>query len=375
MKGLEQITSFCKISMFIGCFAFVVHRGYTCLDKYLSRPISTTTRKHFSKNVPFPTVTFCPRPYSSMNFEFMENYCNLDRFDYLEEDKWLGQGLQTICEDPKEIFLNISSNLEDLSLHTIWVGYFEQNEIDRLDFEDLEFKRIPYKVGGLDFVSFPTCFSWSVPDQMIKNGIAILKFDFNILDLDVYVHQENSFMIDMPKIPEKIQVRSSATTVAFINHEITTQLDFDGLPCNSSEEANFDECFHSKIFEESMEQVGCTTPFGLNLDHICNETEKAKKATEIFDNILAKDKSDVCNYPCSFLEITQASQKADSLWGGDDSLLLRFKKFVTVTKSFYSYTELELLAEFGGYVGLFLGFSVFDISNLFEKLLFKLCRH
>ena len=32
----------------------------------------------------------------------------------------------------------------------------------------------------------------------------------------------------------------------------------------------------------------------------------------------------------------------------------------------YSYTELELLAEFGGYVGLFLGLSVFSIHQLFD---------
>ena len=36
------------------------------------------------------------------------------------------------------------------------------------------------------------------------------------------------------------------------------------------------------------------------------------------------------------------------------------------------YTELELLAEFGGYVGLFLGFFVFQINQVVETILDKL---
>ena len=49
---------------------------------------------------------------------------------------------------------------------------------------------------------------------------------------------------------------------------------------------------------------------------------------------------------------------------------LNFDKFIKITKARHSYTELELLAEIGGYVGLFLGLSVFDFGILFD-LFFK----
>ena len=49
----------------------------------------------------------------------------------------------------------------------------------------------------------------------------------------------------------------------------------------------------------------------------------------------------------------------------DSSIWLGFDKYIKVIKSKYSYTGLELLAELGGYVGLFLGLSVFD---LFKKI-------
>ena len=39
---------------------------------------------------------------------------------------------------------------------------------------------------------------------------------------------------------------------------------------------------------------------------------------------------------------------------------------VTVSNDQYSYTWLNLVAEVGGYVGLFLGYSVFEATNLME---------
>ena len=50
-------------------------------------------------------------------------------------------------------------------------------------------------------------------------------------------------------------------------------------------------------------------------------------------------------------------------------LAMTFNKYIRVTNAEYSYTELELLAEFGGYVGLFLGMSVFHLSVMFDKIL------
>ena len=44
-----------------------------------------------------------------------------------------------------------------------------------------------------------------------------------------------------------------------------------------------------------------------------------------------------------------------------------FDQFIKVTDTYIAYTELELFAEFGGYVGLFLGFSVFHLSGAFQK--------
>ena len=54
---------------------------------------------------------------------------------------------------------------------------------------------------------------------------------------------------------------------------------------------------------------------------------------------------------------------------GEVQLNFKFEKYIRVTKARLAYTGLELVAEFGGYVGLFLGISVFNLSQLFDTIL------
>ena len=64
--------------------------------------------------------------------------------------------------------------------------------------------------------------------------------------------------------------------------------------------------------------------------------------------------------------------QSESFWGGQfdfPKLTIKFKKQIIVTYDQYSYIWLNLVAEVGGYVGLFLGFSVFQLTDLMDVLL------
>ena len=66
--------------------------------------------------------------------------------------------------------------------------------------------------------------------------------------------------------------------------------------------------------------------------------------------------------------------QSESFWSGQidfPKLTIKFKKQITVTYDQYSYVWLNLVAEVGGYVGLFLGFSisVFQMTDLVDVLL------
>ena len=119
-----------------------------------------------------------------------------------------------------------------------------------------------------------------------------------------------------------------------------------------------------------MDEIGCTTPFGVNLDHICMDLNKSKKAKDLYDLFHHKTHQiKNCHYPCKFIKIGVRPFRKRSNY---NTTKLDFDKFIKVTKAVYSYTELELLAEFGGYVGLFLGISVFQASHVVNKILDKL---
>ena len=116
-----------------------------------------------------------------------------------------------------------------------------------------------------------------------------------------------------------------------------------------------------------MDIIGCTTPFGLELDNICTEQNKSLEAFEMFLDILLNQKKTKCPYPCNFLInwITTAKSRDKT---SVDKIMLTFDEYIKVTTSTYGYTELELLAELGGYVGLFLGISVLDLRLVFSKI-------
>ena len=122
-----------------------------------------------------------------------------------------------------------------------------------------------------------------------------------------------------------------------------------------------------------MERIGCTTPFGLELDNICTEKNKSLEADSLLEDILSNmEEVKDCQYPCHFLmtqiKTTEYQDKTSQDSDEFDSIWLMFDKYIKVTTSTYSYTGLELLAELGGYVGLFLGLSVFDLSLVFSKI-------
>ena len=45
-----------------------------------------------------------------------------------------------------------------------------------------------------------------------------------------------------------------------------------------------------------------------------------------------------------------------------------FDSLIKSSSSYLAYTGLELMAELGGYVGLFLGVSIFHLKDAFDKL-------
>ena len=154
------------------------------------------------------------------------------------------------------------------------------------------------------------------------------------------------------------------------------RLDDIGKPCSFDENYSRDKCVNEEVERKSLQEFNCTTPFGPNKTQICQDPEVGAKVNEIYIEKIEKHRHN-CLSPCSFLSImatkTKEIIKNASLSGGNDHeepkssvLSINFKENIKVNTSYYVYSGLTLIAEIGGYVGLFLGVSINQITNLIE---------
>ena len=141
----------------------------------------------------------------------------------------------------------------------------------------------------------------------------------------------------------------------------------------------WDDCFYDFLKIELTQNVGCTTPSLPDKSNICKTVANAKLAKEWEDQIMFRNSSltEVCPKSCLEVYTTIGNKHVvdnsdeDSEYYEKGNLTLFFHQFVKVSKAYWEYDGIELMAEIGGYVGLFLGVSVNQIRHLIGKV-FKL---
>ena len=128
--------------------------------------------------------------------------------------------------------------------------------------------------------------------------------------------------------------------------------------------------------------MGCTTPYRPDKSNICTDPDLGKRAFEIYKEVKDNQSfaSRMCPRSCKYQIITlsrfEIREDKQTLLGipktKSKTLSLTFQKFIKISTSRRSYTFLELIAEVGGYVGLFLGISInqtFDLTwNAFKSI-------
>ena len=108
----------------------------------------------------------------------------------------------------------------------------------------------------------------------------------------------------------------------------------------------------------------------------------AIKALKIYDegmNMWKWNGSDLlmteCLIPCSIFtfstEAINSKQELNNQGNAHAIVEINFEDLIKVTTDYYTYTAVSLIAEIGGYVGLFLGISVNQIINLIDILVEK----
>ena len=154
-------------------------------------------------------------------------------------------------------------------------------------------------------------------------------------------------------------------------YEVFEDINTKSHSCNASESYSKDRCFLEKLHAESIKQIGCTTPYGLDKSRICTDVEKAKKALDLY-KVMQRNVSEYCVNPCKYV-VPQLFYTHERPSKREFSRLdLWNNGAIKVTKSKLDYDVLALLADIGGYVGLFLGIALVHIKEVFRALAQKL---
>ena len=104
----------------------------------------------------------------------------------------------------------------------------------------------------------------------------------------------------------------------------------------------------------------------------CTSIEEFDAIGDHYMNLSKKDKSYIvettgCLYPCNYLEYRIGSKRTTNV--GQFGLWVTFGSVATtVEKEFYSYQFDSLVSDFGGSLGLFIGFSFFTLWDIIKDL-------
>ena len=77
-----------------------------------------------------------------------------------------------------------------------------------------------------------------------------------------------------------------------------------------------------------------------------------------------------CPLPCVSMQVRFGGLDSTTDGGNENETYVKFyiKDQIQVRESHLSYTEVSLLAELGGYVGLIIGVSLMDIASFIDKM-------
>ena len=226
--------------------------------------------------------------------------------------------------------------------------------------------------------------NWHYFDTYWYGRCVSLQTNNSIKTINLKLQVESKIFIHTPGMllegdgGQRIQeryIKQGETNGLHLDYEYHQLLDVDygKAPCKKEKAYLKDFCTAKMIEKELIDKVGCTTPFGPDKSQICKQEDKGRQAHHIYERIIRGDNfSDRCENPCSIFSLTTTNFKKHVNFYRGTEVIIHFPKNIKVFERSYTYSPLSLLAEIGGYVGLFLGISINQTINLLEYVVTKL---
>ena len=266
------------------------------------------------------------------------------------------------ASDPKILLDQLTYPLESLVESIEYV--LKSGEFITILVDQLNWTRSVYLLYGL-------CYSLHTPKEIKEKGIrdVAIYLKQNVL---VFVHSHGIWKrsaLTQAQLPGTM----GKPSMAKISYTVYHLLDYHDERCDNSDSYSLDDCFFCQVDNKLLQEIGCTTPFGISTDKICRNQTLGYNAFKIFELSHMIDGSFGCKHPCSYVKVaTEMKELTKEAAETSNGVFLTFEDEVTVVKAQYTYSILSLFAEVGSYIGLFLGYSVYQLSSYLNVMLSKL---
>ena len=364
---MVQFLGLAKLVFFIVlAILFLYFFGYPALQQYLEKAvlikISTVLPSEGEEGLLPPAITICPLtpvlPYpigwKNSSGEFLhviETECNAPK-DYKDviiciENKTykLNETILSAFDgtvNPRNL-LNMSHWTSDLTVTTFGMCH------------TMEYKQL----FSADFQQHSIWFTLR-PD----------------LVYDVYFHDSKFFLLtnNLVAIPQA-QLRKKKnlqTNLEFDFYPIVVcehrNLNRPNKPCVDDPDHNFMTCIKNSL----ATKIGCRLPWdnvSNNAYPICKTIEQIRDHEAFFFNISKMELKDVlqrtrCKVPCHYKEYKIFNKPMESMTEGFGIGMMFPSTEITLEEEVYVYPFISFMAEFGGALGMFLGFSFFMLWDL-----------
>ena len=281
--------------------------------------------------------------------------------DYINNGKWATPKNNSNCSDPEKLLESIVMKVEDV-IENVKFKYWntEKDSGWNKSYKDWHF---------FDTQDYGRCFTMQPSEEHAQHGIKVIELKY-ITYSNIFIHDAGRMYFTGAKQKTKLH---KIYDLSF-NWEFYDLIDYGGDVCNHDKEYSQYFCTNLAVQEELLRRFGCTSPFGPNKSKICTNEDEGNMIMETIPKLYGTRFYGGCYNPCSYSEITPAEEIGTYTESELILVNLQFKDIIKVTKSYFIYSTLSMIAEIGGYVGLFLGISVNMVINLLEYIIAKIER-